>query len=227
MPKYTSPPSPTPSTSTLIRSTTWNTYLGSQGNLQWAYNELENISGGRFVMMKKALSGSATSGTVHQFTNYTEAYGDVDFANLITGTIQTPLHTGYVWVSACVNHTIGNFTPTGYTPNFVISIIDVSTTYNVSPTQSSAMYTAQGFTNSGGPSIGTSTSVLAPMVRALSISCIIPVSNGAKRLRIGVNRLDSGNITVGQVVVNHFTVIPLSDVSGLANFIDNVEQVIE
>ena len=119
------------------------------------------------------------------------------------------------------------FTPTGYTPNFVISIIDVSTTYNVSPTRSSAMYTAQGFTNSGGPSIGTSTSVLAPMVRALSISCIIPVSNGAKRLRIGVNRLDSGNITVGQVVVNHFTVIPLSDVSGLANFIDNVEQVIE
>lgn len=222
MPKYTSPVSL--GSTTLIRSSTWNDYFGSKGNLQWAYSELENISGGRFVMMKKSpIVTVAVANTFTYFSNYAEAYGETDYANMTMGTIQSPVHTGYVWVSASIDHTIGTYSTTSYVPNLILSITDTSyTTSFVS--RASTMYTSQGYTNTGAPANGTN--VLAPMVRTLSVSALVPVSNGAKRFRVGINRVDAG-ITAGQIVVNHFTVIPLGDVSGLANFINNVEQVIE
>lgn len=222
MPKYTAPPA-TISSSTLVRSSDWNTYFGSIGNLQWAYDELQNITGGRFVMLKNAKSSVTSANNVCVFANYTEAYGAIDFANTITGTIQTPLHTGYVWVSACLNHTIGSAVATTFVPNFTISIFDVGDIFTSTVGPTSTMYTANGYTNRGGSAANPS---IAPLVRALSISCIIPVSNGARRLRVGVNRHDA-QMDANSVTINHFTVVPLGDVSGLANFLNEVEDVIE
>lgn len=226
MPKYTEPPTSYAS-STLVRSSDWNKYFGSRGNINWAYDELQNISSGRFVMLKNAVLPVALGTNVlYQFGNYAEAYGQLDYANTITGTIQTPLHTGYVWVSACLNHTIGSAIVNTYTPDLNISIIDVTDVYTSSGGTSSQMYTSNGFTNTGGTPTYLSGYGISSLTRALSISCVIPVSNGSRRFRVGVFRGDN-SVSASQITITHFTVLPLGDVSGLANFINDVKEIVE
>lgn len=229
MPKYTTPV--TLGSPALIRSTDWNTYFGTAGNIQWAYDELKNISGANFIMLKNSTNSSLVSlGNVHKFRDYSEAYGNLNGANTgdpytstNNGVIEISMHAGYVWVSACISHTISNSIVNTSTPTLVLR---VATTKNaIVFNSSSEQYTAVGRPNLGNNG-GAITNAIAPLVKSLSISFVMPVHNGPVQLLLGVSRLDA-DIPIGGVTVNHFTAIPLADVSGLANFINSVEQIIE
>jgi hypothetical protein len=88
------------------------------------------------------------------------------------------------------------------------------------------MQTYSASPNRGWVSGAAPTYYLTPLVPSLSISCIVPVTNGANRYQLVIWCNDTV-INAGQVIVNHFTMIPLGDVSGLVNFLNEVERVVE
>jgi hypothetical protein len=224
MPKYTTP-QPL-SESTVIRSTDWNVHFGSSGNLQWAIDELKNINGVQFVMLKNATNSySLAANTPYRFENYSVAYGDINNCNITTGVIKTPIHTGYVWMSACVSHTISTIIGNTSAPYLRIGIVNIKNSYS-SLTTATTMQTYSASTNRGWVSGAAPTYYLTPLVPSLSISCIVPVTNGANRYQLVIWCNDT-TINAGQVVVNHFTMIPLGDASGLVNFLNEVERVVE
>jgi hypothetical protein len=224
MPKYTIP-QPL-SGSTVIRSTDWNAYFGASGNLRWAYDELNNINGTQYVMLKNATNATSIAiNTPYRFENYPVAYGNIDNCNIATGVVKTPMHAGYVWMSACVSHTISTTIGITSAPYLRIGIVDIKDSYS-SLTTATTMQTYSASTNRGWISGAAPTYYLTPLVPSLSISCIVPVINGASRYQLVIWCNDTV-IAAGKVVVNHFTMTPLGDVSGMANFLNELEQVIE
>ena len=224
MPKYTTPQVLTEST--VVRSTEWNEYFGSSGNLRWASEELANINGIGYVMLKNATNSTSIAlNTPYRFENYSVAYGNIDNCNIATGVVKTPMHAGYVWMSACVSHTISTTIGITSAPYLRIGIVSIKDSYS-SLTAATTMQTYSAATNRGWESGAAPTYYLTPLVPSLSISCIVPVTNGPSRYQLVIWSNDTV-IAVGKVVVNHFTMVPLGDVSGMANFLNELEQVIE
>lgn len=206
MPKYTPPE--TSASPITVTSNDWNKYFGSQGNLQWAYDEFENVSALNAVSMFNATVPDAAQNVVSRVLSYNVIRGDASFGNTSVGTLTSPVNTGYVYLYANVYHNLSTGAASN-TPLFYVQFIPVH--------QSIALLTTSFVSLKR--RINTNLGVY-PLVKNGSYGAIYHITGGFTRFQLGVYRADAA-IAANTFFVQQFSIIPLGDVSGLVNFIDN------
>jgi hypothetical protein len=202
MPKYTNPITFTGTPT--ISSSDWNKYFGSDGNVQWLYDEYENVSSLNAVAMFNAVIPAVGANVVARATNYGVTRGDAFYANKTTGVLTSPVYTGYVWLSAQVSHTV-----TSGNPVFYIQFIPVH--QSISSLTTSLVALKKRFQTNA---------IVYPQVFSGSYDAIYHIADGFTKFQLGVYRSDNA-IGAGTFTVNRFSILPLGDVSGLVNFLDS------
>lgn len=217
MPKYTIPQ--THVSGETITSSKWNQYFGSRGNVQWAYDEYENISSTQGVtLVNSATAPTTTVDLVHRFTGYQTTRGDSNFADTTTGVISVPVYLGYVWISATVEHQVTG-TATTDVPTFYLVIIPISQTLT-GVTHTNTITIKQGFSTNKAQDTAYASYGMWPIVKTATISTIVPVDDGFTKFQIGMYRSDLGIAGADSFRCTEFTVLPLGDVSGLVNVLE-------
>lgn len=206
MPKYTTPI--TLNNATTITSNDWNQYFGSGGNLKWVYDSYANVSAQNAVTLLSANVPAANIATVSRVTNYNSVQGDGRFANSAAGVLTSPINTGYVYLSATVEH----FLTTGAasnTPIFYIQFV---------PLHESHLLLTTSFVSLK-KRVNTNTDIY-PLYRFGTYSAIYHIRGGFTRFQLGIYREDAA-ILANTFTVKRFSLLPLGDVAGLVNFIDS------
>jgi hypothetical protein len=217
MPKYTTPQ--THVSGETITSSKWNQYFGSRGNVQWAYDEYENVSAAHGVtLINSTTAPTTTIDTVHRFTGYSKTRGDSDFADKTTGVISVPVYLGYVWISATVEHQVTG-TATTDVPTFYLVIIPISQTLT-GVTAADTITIKQGFSTNKTQDTSYAPNGMWPIVKTATISTIVPIDDGFTKFQIGMYRSDLGIAGADNFRCTEFTVLPLGDVSGLVNVLE-------
>ena len=202
MPKYTYPTSF--ANNDLITATEWNTYFGSIGNIQWLYDSYENVSSLNAAVMSNGTVSAVASNVISVASNYASAKGDRSYYNITDGTLTSPIYTGYVYLSAHIEHTIAG------TPSLYMQYIPLR----------EVGYSGSLVTTLGGPKQRFQTGIgPSPTVRHASYDAILHIANGFAKFRLGIYRTD-GAISANTIFVRRFAILPLGDVSGLVNFLD-------
>lgn len=222
MPKYTA--IQTYTAGTTITSSDWNQYFGSSGNLQWAYDEYANISalhGGTLINSAYA-STTASANIVSRFVNYASSRGDSDYFNTTAGTIMPSVYTGYAWVSATITHEVAIVANTNV-PSFYILLLPMNDTLNGVTTSTDTIYKLGVSTNNAQfpGSIITSWG-LWPVNRTATYSTLVQIRDGFTKFQVGMYRADAAIAAGNNFRCTEFTVLPLGDVSGLVNVLDNL-----
>jgi hypothetical protein len=217
MPKYTA--IQTYTAGQTVTSSDWNQYFGSQGNLQWAYDEYANISalhGGTLV--NSAYVGTVAQNTVTRFVNYASSRGDEDYFSASAGTIMPSVYTGYAWISATVTHEVTS-SPNTNTPSFYILLLPMNDTLAGLTTSTDTIYKLGVSTNIAQTSTITSWG-LWPINRTATYSTIVQIRDGFTKFQVGMYRTDAGITAANKFRCTEFTVLPLGDVSGMVNVLD-------
>lgn len=207
MPKYTSPE--TLVNPTTITSNDWNKYFGSKGNLQWAYDEFVNVSALNAVSVFDATVPAVSSNVVSRVVSYDKTRGDASYGNVATGVLTSPINTGYVYLYANVYHTLST-SATSNTPIFYLQFIPVHESIDSLTVNFESLKRR----------VNTNTSIY-PVVKYGSYGALYAISGGFTRFQLGVYRTDA-DIASDTFFVQQFSILPLGDVSGLVNFIDNI-----
>ena len=207
MPKYTSPENlVNPLT---VTSNDWNKYFGSQGNLQWAYDEYENVSSLNGISIFNGNIPAAAQNVVSRAVNYGVSRGDASYANVANGILSSPVNTGYVYLYANVYHNLSTGAASN-TPIYYIQFVPLHLSISSLTTNFVSLKTRVN-TNTG----------IYPVVKHGSHGAIYHISGGFTRFQLAVYRTDAA-ILANTFFVSQFSVIPLGDVSGMVNFIENV-----
>jgi hypothetical protein len=206
MPKYTVPE--TLVNPTTITSNDWNKYFGSQGNLQWVYDEYENVSAINAVSIFNATVPAVAQNTVARVLSYQTIRGKSAFADIGVGVLTSPVVTGYVYLYANVFHNL-NTAINSNTPIFYVQFIPLHQSISLLTTSFVSLKRR----------VDTNVNI-SPLVKNGSYGAIYHITGGFTRFQLGVYRTDAA-ITSNTFFVQQFSVLPLGDVSGLVNFIDN------
>lgn len=206
MPRYTSPE--TIVNPTVITSNDWNKYFGSDGNLQWTYDSYANVSAIDAVSLENAYVPAAAIATVSRVINYGNVRGNSAYGNRVSGVLTSPVNTGYVYLTASVSHTLSTGGASN-TPLYYIQFV---------PLHESHLLLSTSFVSLK-RRIDTNNAIY-PVVKMGSTSAIYYVRGGFTRFQLAVYREDAAILDT-TFFVNQFSILPLGDVSGLVNFIDN------
>jgi hypothetical protein len=203
-----------------IKSSDWNDYFGSQGNIQYAYDEYINISSGNAVTMTNSAVAVASQNIVHRFVSFTSTRGDEEYADKTFGTLSSPVYKGYVWISATIQHSITSNANLNE-PTFNLMIIPVSDSLaGVDFTSTFAI--KQGFSTNNAQGSTITSWGLWPIVRTATISTIYLVADGFTKFQVGIYRSDAAIISGNQFKCIEFSILPLGDVSGLVNALERI-----
>lgn len=219
MPKYTN--INYPASRTLISSATWNKWFGTKGNLQWAYDNYENVSSANAVTLITGNVPAAAQSTMSRVVGYSSIKGDTAYGDKSSGTLTCPVSRGYVWLSATIAYSgLAAYGPTENRPMFFAQFLPVTKTART--TLDLAFRSLRsGFNPNYKNSSGSTTSGLYPTVPVGTLSGMYVVENGFPSFQVGVYRTDDA-IVSGKFVVQSFTILPLGDVSGLVNILENM-----
>lgn len=219
MPKYTN--ISYPATRALISSGTWNQWFGTKGNLQWAFDNYKNVSAYSAVSLKTANVPAVSANTMSRVIGYASIAGDTGYGDKETGTLTCPIARGYVWLSATVSYNgLAAYGPTTSRPMYFAQFLPVTKTARTTLNLQFA-YVRSGFNPNYKNSSGSTTSGLYPTVPAGTLSAMCMIENGFPSFQVGVYRTDDP-IAAGRFVVESFTILPLGDVSGLVNVLENM-----
>ena len=219
MPKYTN--INYPANRTLISSATWNKWFGTKGNLQWAYDNYENVSSLNAVSLRKGNVPAGPGLDIQRVVNYSFISGDTAYGDKASGTLTCPVSRGYVWLSATISYNgLPVYGPTESRPMFFAQFLPVTKTARTTLDETFVSLKS-GFNPNYKNSSGSTTSGLYPTVPVGTLSGMYVVENGFPSFQVGVYRTDDA-IASGRFVVESFTLLPLGDVSGLVNILENM-----
>ena len=220
MPKYTNVDISFSSGDT-IKSSNWNDYFGSSGNIQYAYDEYINISSGNAVtMINSATAPNTNQNIIHRFVSFTKTRGAEEYADTTFGTLSSPVYKGYVWISATVQHTLTSL-PNTNQPSFNLMIIPVS--QSLSGVFADSTYaTKQGFSTNNAQGSTITSWGLWPIVQTATISTIQLISDGFTKFQVGIYRTDANILNTDEFKCIEFSILPLGDVSGLVNALERI-----
>ena len=218
MPKYTA--IQTYVAGTTVTSSDWNQYFGSQGNLQWAYDEYENISAinGATLLNSAYAATTASANVVTRFVNYASSRGNGEYLRTSAGTIMPSVYTGYAWISATVEHEVSGG-PTTNTPGFYICLLPMNDTLTTITPSSNTIY-KRGFSTNNAQGSGITSWGLWPIRKTATYSTLVQIRDGFTKFQVGIYRTDAAIAAGNNFRCTEFTVLPLGDVSGMVNVLD-------
>lgn len=215
MPKYTYPTLLT--SSQVIRSSDWNNYFGSNGNIRWAYDALNNVSASNAIQMSNAPVPATARYVPARITSWTSSSGNSEYIDTQNGVLTSPINEGYVFLTACVSHNL-----TLNTIGYAVQIHPVH--LDTTPTLYTSFLSHKKLFNSSMQNSNLTSFGLWPRVQQSTISMIYQIKDGATKFRISVARYDAA-IVANTFTADLFSLIPLGDVSGVVNFLDNVRAI--
>lgn len=218
MPKYTA--IQTYVAGTTVTSSDWNQYFGSQGNLQWAYDEYENISAinGGTLLNTGIIANTIAANTVARMTGYTSYRGNSEYLRTSAGTIMPSVYTGYAWLSATIEHQASGG-PTTNSPSFYICFLPMNDTLTTITPSSNTIY-KRGFSTNNAQGSGITSWGLWPIIKTATYSTIVQIRDGFTKFQVGIYRTDAAITAADKFRCTEFTVLPLGDVSGMVNVLD-------
>jgi len=212
--RYTSPYDLVLSNAQIIRSSDWNKAFGSNGNIKWAYEALKNASATSSIQMTNASVPASNRFIPVRIGSWQNSSGDSKYIDKENGVLTSPINEGYVFLTANVSHNI-SANAIGYAVQIMPVHLDTNPTLYTSFL--SHKYTFNNLTaqNSNLTSFG-----LYPKNRQSTSSIVYYVREGQTKFRISVARYDAA-LTANTFTADLFSLIPLGDVSGVVNFLDN------
>jgi hypothetical protein len=218
MPKYTA--IQTYVAGTTVTSSDWNQYFGSKGNLQWAYDEYENISAinGGTLLNSAYAATNVSANVVTRFSGYASYRGNSEYLSTSAGTIMPSVYTGYAWVSATVTHEVVGG-PTSNTPGFYICLLPMNDTLAGLTVLTDTIY-KRGYSTNNAQSSGITSWGLWPINKTATYSTIVQIRDGFTKFQVAVYRTDAAIAAGNNFRCTEFTVLPLGDVSGMVNVLD-------